>query len=118
MISTEQVKALLQTYLIDPDTGHEPLLSALSEDCTRRAQALVGERALSEEECALLVHWAAAEALYQFLLVQEALSPEKLSADGLTVTMGGVKQARAFADEKQKAVTAVLGEGAFYFAGI
>lgn len=118
MISTEQVKTLLQTYLTDPDEEYDALLSALSEDCARRARTLAGERELSEEETSLLVHWAAAEALYQFLLVQQALSPEKLTADGVSITMGGAEQARAFADEKYRAVTAALGEGAFYFAGI
>lgn len=113
------VKEGLQTYLQGTlDAESEALVTTLCDDCARRAQALIGNRELTDSEFALLASWAASEALYQFLLVQEALSPEKLTADGFSVTISGAAQARALADEKYRALSPILGEGAFYFGGI
>ncbi len=78
---------------------------------------------LTQEEFALyqqdLAALAAAEALYQLLLTEEASSPQSLTAGDVKVTSGeGSGKAALLAAEKRRAVGQVLQEPGFYFGRI
>ena len=66
-----------------------------------------------------LESWAAAEAFYHLTLTEEATAPERITADGISVSAGERSQkAKALLEEKRRAVIPVLGEGGFYFGRV
>lgn len=103
-------------------TDREALCGALCAQCTRQIQGQL-RPSLTEEEFALWVsaleELAAAEAFYQLLLTDEAVTPQSLTAGDLKLTggEGSVKAAR-LAEEKRKAASPALMETAFYFGAI
>ena len=63
-----------------------------------------------------LESWAAAEAFYHLTLTDEATAPERVTADGVSVSAGERSQkAKALLEEKRAAIASVWGEGGFYF---
>lgn len=102
------------------DDSRGKLCAELCAECAARADALAENgRSPTETEALALESWAAAEAFYQLVLLDEALAPESLSADGVRVDLGARSQkARALAEEKRRGLASLLGEGAFYFGRV
>lgn len=128
-LDTEQVKERFHLYSgEDPDGEGQraELCAQLCGECAEKAGALLGNRRErdddpeAEERClSALESWAAAEAFYQLVLTDEALSPESVSADGVQIKDGErSRKAKALAEEKRRAAFAALGEGAFYFGQV
>ena len=122
-LDVERVKTAFSAYsgeTFEEDGERARLCAALCEECARRAEQMLASRPEQPEEALPPVEsWAAAEAFYQLALVDEALTPDKFSADGVEVSGSkSAERARALADEKFRAALPVLGEGAFYFGGI
>ena len=122
-LDRERIKAAFSAYsgeTFETEDERSRLCAALCEECAYRAEQMLKNRPEQPEEALLPVEsWAAAEAFYQLALVDEALTPEKISADGVEISgKNGAQWARALADEKRRAALPVLGEGAFYFGGI
>lgn len=119
-LDLERVKAAFSSYSGESleETGERSALCAsLCAECARRAEQLLTDRPeLSEAAMLSVENWAAAEAFYQLALVDEALTPEKLSADGVEISgKNGAERARKLAEEKHRAALPALGEGEFYF---
>ena len=122
-LDRERIKAAFSAYSgesFDEASERGRLCAALCEECACRAEQMLKHRPEQSEDALPSVEsWAAAEAFYQLALVDEALTPEKFSADGVEISgKNGAQRARALADEKFRAALPVLGEGAFYFGGI
>lgn len=103
-------------------TQRQALCAALCAQCARQVQGQL-KLGLTQEEFALyqqdLAALAAAEALYQLLLTEEASSPQSLTAGDVKVTSGeGSGKAALLAAEKRRAVGQVLQEPGFYFGRI
>lgn len=89
------------------------LCAQLCEDCTDRVQKLVEK---IDGETGAVESYAAAMAMYQLVLSDEATTPKTVSADGVTITQGdNLKSAAAFLKSKRAAAAVYLGEEEFYF---
>lgn len=122
-LDLERVKAAFSNYSGETleETGERSRLCAsLCEECARRAEQLLAARPDLPAEALLPVeNWAAAEAFYQLALVDEALTLEKISADGVEISgKNCAERAKKLAEEKRRAALPMLGEGAFYFGRI
>lgn len=103
-------------------TDREALCGALCAQCARQIQGQLRPD-LTEEELALwkssLEELAGAEAFYQLLLTEEAVTPPSLTAGDVKLTEGGrSEKAALLAAEKRKAASPALVETAFYFGNI
>ena len=99
----------------DSDAERTALCESLCEEALAKAETMmaVGDKS---NEVAAVESWCAAEAFYQLTLIDEALTPDSFSADGVTLGLSGrSEKARALRDEKRAAADCLLGEGAFYF---
>ena len=100
------------------DEGRAPLCARLcGESAEKIERALMDRRAEDIEPYqTALESWAAAEAFYHLTLTDEAASPERITADGVSVSAGERSQkAKVLLEEKRGAVVSVWGEGGFYF---
>ena len=103
-------------------TDREVLCAALCDQCARQVEGLLRQD-LAEEDLApwesALEELAAAQAFYQLLLTEEAVTPPSLSAGNLKITQGGgsEKAARLVA-EKRRAASPALREEGFYFGRV
>lgn len=100
-------------------TQREALCAALCSQCARQVEGQI-RSGLTEEELApwegALEELAAAEAFYQLLLTEEAVTPPSLTAGELKLTEGGrSEKAARLAAEKRKAASPALVEAGFYF---
>lgn len=103
-------------------TDREALCGALCVQCARQVQRQL-RPSLTEEE---FTKWesaaeelAAAEAFYQLLLADEAVTPQNLTAGELKLTGGeGSEKAQRLASEKRRAASPALMETVFYFGSI
>ena len=103
-------------------SGREALCGALCVQCARLVQGQM-RPGLTEEEFSLwkssLEELAGAEAFYQLLLTEEAVTPQSLTAGELKLTEGGrSEKAAVLAAEKRKAASPALLETAFYFGRV
>ena len=105
---------------VDPEgSQREALCAALCAQCARQVENLVRPD-LTEEQLALwtepLAQLSAAEAFYQLLLAEEAVTPQSLTAGSLKLAGGSNSQkAQRLAAEKRRAVSPALVETDFYF---
>ncbi len=103
-------------------TDREALCGALCAQCARQVQGQLRQD-LTETEFtqweSALEELAAAEAFYQLLLTDEAVTPQSLTAGEVKLTGGrGSELAERLAAEKRKAAAPALRETAFYFGSI
>ena len=118
----DQEKILEKFYLYSgEDREDEELAPLCSQLCIDSAEKIERGLARCREEDAepylgALESWAAAEAFYHLTLTEEAAAPERITADGVTVSAGERSQkAKALLEEKRNAIIPVWGEGGFYF---
>ena len=100
------------------DEERAALCTQLCEESAEKIERSLTNRREEDTEPYLgaLESWAAAEAFYHLTLTDEATAPEKITADGVTVSAGERSQkAKALLEEKRSAVVPALGEGGFYF---
>lgn len=100
----------------------EALCAALCTQCARQIQGQL-RAGLSETEFSQwkssLEELAGAEAFYQLLLTEEAVTPASLAAGDLKLTEGGrSEKAALLAGEKRRAASPALMETAFYFGSV
>lgn len=100
-------------------TERQALCARLCSQCTRQVEGQA-RPGLSQQEAAswqgALEELAAAEAFYQLLLTEEAVTPQSIAAGDLKLTGGGGSQrARQLALEKRRAASPALEEPDFYF---
>ena len=118
----DREKILETFYLYSGEDAEDEERTAL---CTQLCEESAGKIELAlasrkdeniEPYQSALESWAAAEAFYHLTLTDEATAPERISADGVTVSAGERSQkAKALLGEKGRAVVPALGEGGFYF---
>lgn len=97
----------------------ERLCNALCTQCAKQVQGQI-RPGLSAEEFEVwkssLEELAGAEAFYQLLLTEEAVTPATVTAGDLKFSQGSrSEKAAQLAGEKRKAVSVALMETAFYF---
>ena len=120
----DQEKILEKFYLYSgEDREDEERAGLCTQFCGESAEKI--ERILTgasrreedtEPYLGALESWAAAEAFYHLTLADEATAPERITADGISVSAGDrSRKAKALLEEKSRAVVPVLGEGGFYF---
>ena len=103
-------------------TQREALCAALCGQCARQVASLVrGD--LSQAAQALweapLEELAAAQAFYQLLLTEEAVTPQSITAGEVKLTQGGgSERAALLVEEKRRAVASALEEPGFYFSQV
>ena len=123
-MTLDQEKILEKFYLYSGEDAEDEeraaLCTRLCEESGSKIERILTGAARREEDTepylGALESWAAAEAFYHMTLVDEATAPEKITADGVTVSAGERSQkAKALLEEKRRAVIPVLGEGGFYF---
>ena len=95
------------------------LCAALCAQCAQQVQGQVRpcltEEELQEWEAGLEV-LAAAQAFYQLLLTEEAVTPQSITAGEVKLTQGGgSERAALLVEEKRRAVAPALEEPAFIF---
>ena len=100
-------------------TSRETLCAALCAQCARQVEGWLRPE-LTETDFALwkdaLAELAGAEAFYQLLLAEEAVTPQSLTAGSLKLAGGSNSQkAQRLAAEKRRAVSPALVETDFYF---
>lgn len=121
-LDLERVQAAVVDYLgeePEEDEAEARLCQAFCIECVRRVEQLSDGCEETEQAQELLEAWAAAEAFYQLMLTQEATTPQKISADGVTIdTPCSAERAATLAREKRRAALVVLGEGEFYFGSM
>ena len=100
----------------DGDPERAALCDSLCEEALSRGELILAGGHESGSAAAALESWCAAEAFYQLTLIDEALTPENISADGVALNFSGrSEKARALRDEKRAAADSLLGKEAFYF---
>lgn len=100
----------------EDDPQRAALCDSLCKEAHSRGEIILAGGHESGKAAAALESWCAAEAFYQLTLIDEALTPENFSADGVTLKFTGrSEKAKALRDEKRAAADSLLGEGAFYF---
>ena len=100
------------------DEERAALCAQLCEESAQKIERILASRKDEDIEPyqSALESWAAAEAFYHLTLTDEATAPERITADGISVSAGERSQkAKALLEEKGRAVIPVLGEGGFYF---
>lgn len=114
------VMSLLSLYSgEEPQGDRETLFAALSKDAVNSVLSILKNRPLSDELTSAAESFAAASALYQLALIDDAASPESLSADGVSLRIGQrSERAKKLRDEKLKNLKQLLNEENFYFASI
>ena len=103
-------------------TEREALCAALCAQCAQQVRGQV-RPCLTEEELqaweAGLEVLAAAQAFYQLLLTEEAVTPQSITAGEVKVTQGGgSERAALLVEEKRRAVAPALEEPGFYFSQV
>lgn len=103
-------------------TDREALCAALCAQCARQIQgqlrANLTETDFSQWKSSL-EELAGAEAFYQLLLTEEAVTPASLTAGDIKLTEGGrSEKASLLVGEKRRAASPALMETAFYFGSI
>ena len=100
------------------DEERAALCTQLCEESAEKIErALVDRREADIQSCQnALESWAAAEAFYHLTLTDEATAPERITADGVSVSAGECSQkAKVLLEEKRVAIASIWGEGGFYF---
>ena len=103
-------------------TEREALCAALCAQCARQVQgrlrSCLTEEELQEWEAGLEV-LAAAQAFYQLLLTEEAVTPQSITAGEVKLTQGGgSERAALLVEEKRRAVASALEEPGYYFSQV
>ena len=119
-----EIRNVLERLKLLTNDDREDLLLMLSGDAVQRLKARLcctveEENAHEEALCAA----AAAQAAYQFWLLEEAVSPKSLTAGLYDVTAGevraefdkGSERALAYAKQCERAVSGLLRDEDFYF---
>ena len=118
----DQEKILEKFYLYSgedrEDEERAALCTQLCEESGSKIERAFADRRDEDTEPYLsaLESWAAAEAFYHLTLTDEATAPERITADGISVSAAERSQkAKALLEEKRSTVVPALGEGGFYF---
>ena len=103
-----EIRNVLERLKLLTNDDREDLLLMLSGDAVQRLKA----RLCCTVECAA----AAAQAAYQFWLLEEAASPKSLTAGDVRAEFDkGSERALAYAKQCERAVSGLLRDEDFYF---
>lgn len=121
MVELRDDKVLAKFSLYSGETESQELRWELCKALCAECQEWVAQQAAEGAAPGLerLESLAAAEAFYQLVLIDDALTPESLSAPELKIELGrrGEKALR-LAEEKRKACEGLLQEAGFYFGSV
>ena len=109
-----EIRNVLERLKLLTNDDREDLLLMLSGDAVQRLKARLVEEENAHEEA--LCAAAAAQAAYQFWLLEEAASPKSLTAGEVRAEFDkGSERALAYAKQCERAVSGLLRDEDFYF---